>query len=281
MDMNSAELDHHRAYFNLARARNRNSGTQIGSDKARSFVDMLRRRAGSKGAVSQEMLIEIYRDFLPNKRDERPGMGRLQRQTCALAGEGLGLLRELLRSLDQRLQCKILDNKYGNFLDDWEVNIAVAAVVQAIDMEQAASHRGDKPFAGGLAFASTTSVQLAGISSEVGATIARPRRPSLLPIVMDGLAIENGTRAKKDMPEIRDRKEKTKLRRAGHHFLAVTQEERKLEPNSGRSDRQFCVHTLDSSPERFDDAETQQVFFEVTQNSAANIGWSSQRNGRV
>lgn len=88
---------------------------------------------------------------------------------------------------------------------------------------------------------------------------------------MDGLRIEDSIRAKRSKPVVENPKKKTKLRNLDHHFLAVVLED--VRPTAiDKTASQFCIYTLDSSPEKFKANKVQQLFYDKIHKKATKMG---------
>ncbi|KAF2829493.1 hypothetical protein CC86DRAFT_454086 [Ophiobolus disseminans] len=164
-------------------------------------------------------------------------------------------------------------------LAPWEVNIAIAAVVEAIDGHQRKLYTGDQadqgqPFPGGLSVASTENLQWALMNAEnplhPGAAASRPRRCWLIPLVVSGelLEVTNAWRAQQNK-----KYKAPEYTRQGHTILVVIQEE----PVDASSEQtQYVQYFVDSRPHVLGNAYP--FLAGCVQSAAARLLWSSHRN---
>lgn len=152
-----------------------------------------------------------------------------------------------------------------------EVNLGIAAVVEAIDHFQSDQHEesdgNSRPFASGLSLATSDNIALALVADEpAGGMASRPRRCFLMPLTVgDQLLIEwHKWRLKQKLG--------AKQRRGdGHHLLAVVQK-----VGDGETKSVWETNFCDSSRDVFSDSVvflTERVFRAIK-----NLQWTSHRN---
>jgi hypothetical protein len=272
------ELDHLREYHVRSsklkpKEQKAREAKQIGADEALYFLRLLGwlERVNDLGSIPRERWLTWYRLLLANERAQEKTSFRLNRDPCTVAAEKLQRLRVLLMNphINQNFANAIPDANPGRNLDLGEINLAIAAVVEAIDQRQATLHRGDRDtFAGGFALTTSENIEAAKSPSPAEGVVAvsRPRRCLLLPMLIDSDLIAH---AKKQNPT---------GQRRGHYFLAVVQEEPRTRTQWNTNPTHFVVYTLDSAPERFGSREVQTLFNNTVRTTAENLGWSTQRN---
>lgn len=262
--------------------RNPVTGRAVGAEQADFFLQTLMRQGKDLKRMETCDLLKRYQDFLYKPRSGSERVAYFQQQKCAIAGEGLGRLEKLLNDAEikEKLASAIPKNRYGQFLLDWEVNIAIAAVVEAIDSLQAERHRvrTNTPFTGGFALATSLNIAMARGSSEPHMIVSRPRRSWLQVMTINGLEIEDYKRAQAGQSCVEDPRTKCELRNKGHHFLAVIQEQPKEPTKKNPAGSQFHIYTLDSSPHRLSTVPS--LVHDIITTTARNLKWTSQRNGK-
>ncbi|UPX19089.1 uncharacterized protein EKO05_0009363 [Ascochyta rabiei] len=279
--MSSAEFLRFYQYFcGGTIAQTKNMGLRIGADKATFFLNSLRWQRKAIKGTTREHLLGVYRDFLSNARSQKSSLARLQERHCAVTGEGLGLLQTLFANaeLDRILASGIPNIRRERYLDLGEVNLAIAAVVEAIDARQASLHHATctAPFTGGFALATRNHMQIARNDASADGAVSRPRRCFLLPMTINDTDIQReqltllGNTNASDIDWSQGNK--------SHHFLAVVQEESRTATLNNPATRQFCIYTLDSAPRRFREDVVQQLFHKTIRDTATNLGWTRQRN---
>lgn len=242
--------------------------TNVGVSDGSYFRNSLKLSEGTINETNSERLFIWYRAFLANKRVQREDEARFEDEPCVLASEGLHRLRYLLGQPDiiSTFANAIPDANPGRTLDLGEINLAIAAVVEAIDQRQATLHRGDRnTFAGGFALATSGGIEIAKASPTAGA-VSRPRRCLFLPILITSDEIALAENKKPPVP------------RLAHNFLAVVQEEPRARVGWNNDPSHFVVYTFDSAPDRFKSSAVQTVFHNTVRNIATNLGWHEQRN---
>ncbi|KAJ4335265.1 hypothetical protein N0V95_008950 [Ascochyta clinopodiicola] len=284
-EMSSDESLRFYTYFCIATdAKNKSkqtktTGAQIGVDRANFFLDSLRWQRKAIKKTSPEYLLSLYRDFLSNARSQASSLGRLQKQHCALTGEGLGLLQTLLANtkLDDKLAGGIPDCRFKEHLDLGEVNLAIAAVVEAIDARQASLHSATSttPFTGGFALSTRNNIQIACYSTSADGAVSRPRRCFLLPMTINDTDIQQEKLTL--MGKTTSNVDWSRGNRS-HHFLTVVQEESREPTINNPTTRQFCVYTLDTAPRRYREDVVQNLIHKRIRDTATNLGWARQRN---
>ncbi|KAL1593272.1 hypothetical protein SLS60_010880 [Paraconiothyrium brasiliense] len=157
---------------------------------------------------------------------------------------------DMVRNEHSEYLSKLLNRKEPHKVaDDELVVLGIAAVVQAIDKQQADQQvdQSRQSFSGGFAL---TSVDIQLVRAGLPGNVARPRRCWLLPYLF-----ASGKRA--------------------HDFLAVLQEEQSDSSNT----RQFCVYFLDSHPQLWDRVQESRLdIFKQVKAVAHSLNWTSQRN---
>ncbi|KAH9881805.1 hypothetical protein J1614_000976 [Plenodomus biglobosus] len=149
-----------------------------------------------------------------------------------------------------------------------QVNMAIAAVVEAIDRRQSERHHhatAGRPFTGGFTLTTTDHVQfgLAGSLEISPHSVSRPWRCFLLPMTVSDLLLDevNEWRRTEGL--------QTQLGSGGHHLLAVVE-------RSSEEGREVHVHFYDSSPARLQDAYP--FLTAKLKDTMRLLGWSSPRN---
>ncbi|CAO2654568.1 Nn.00g113010.m01.CDS01 [Neocucurbitaria sp. VM-36] len=154
-------------------------------------------------------------------------------------------------------------------LFDSDINLAIVAVVEAIDDLQSRNHKQSNDgaiFAGGFSFAPSFQLQMA-LTSGGGGRVTRPRRCWLMPVaVLEGalLTTLDAWRKEEKLP---DRTEEGQA--DGHHLLAVVQEDRTEEPS-------FKVTFYDSAVRVFGDSYD--FLATAVEDAARDLQWSTHRN---
>lgn len=162
-------------YYNSTNRQTKDAGRQIGAYKARLFLDCYGWQRGAVEAASRDDLLQRYKEFLRDKRSEETSLDRLEKRPCALAGEGLGRLSALLdnKKLAEVLASATPAGRKGKMLEFGQINIAIAAIDEAIDQRQAKHQGGDckDPFRGGFALAASTPMQAASSNYDDGGVV--------------------------------------------------------------------------------------------------------------
>ncbi|KAH9874345.1 hypothetical protein IAQ61_003534 [Plenodomus lingam] len=153
----------------------------------------------------------------------------------------------------------------ANMLYSDAVNIAIAAVVEAIDRTQSEQHANVNttvPFTGGFTLATTTQMQLAMGGQPIG-RVSRPWRCFLVPLTVSGHLLEevNQWRQTKGL--------RVQSGPGGHHILAVVE-------RHSEEDMTVNVYYYDSSPERLRDAYP--FLTSKLKEAMSVLGWLSPRN---
>jgi hypothetical protein len=149
-------------------------------------------------------------------------------------------------------------------LDTIEVNLAISAVVEAIDRHQSELHSQkstESLFRGGFSLSTSTAI---GFMDD---TASRPRRCWMMPLAIfkpGSLDRINELRKKNRKPALKI-PTVTQNGIGGHHLLAVVQEE----------SQGFEIYLYDSSP-RFQGAVAE--IAELVEETAKSLGWSTQNN---
>lgn len=268
------ELKYLYFYFIAPSLRSKGSGKFIGGYQAQYFHRSLERSRGRIDEFSREEATKRYRSLLQNERSKAADLSRLEEAPCSPAGEGIGRLQALLDDpdLSKKFANPISGRRKEDRLELPEINMAIAAVVEAIDQHQANLHRDrhDSAFTGG--FALSTSQNLQAARFEKSGAVSRPRRCFLMPVAVSGAEIDEAGGMSPDKISW------TRLLE-GHFFLAVVQEEQRRPASEDSEKSHFCVFTLDSAPERFQADHTQTLFNDVVHKTARNLSWNVQRSG--
>jgi hypothetical protein len=170
----------------------------------------------------------------------------------------------------------------GIALEDWQVALAIASVVEAIDQHQYENHRDrrDTPFSGVFALATTTTVGWAkeavlGDDSQSDATVSRPRRCWVLPLTLSALDVHKRNLERIGEERIYD----AEMAELSHTFLALVQEETHRPTAKDRRISEFIIGTLDPSPHIFQQKpDARACIGKVTRTIASNLQWTKQRN---
>ena len=242
----------------------------FGTHEAFYFQMLLRwsERTSEYHEIPHERWFTWYRLFLANERAQTGIRPQLDNEPCVLAAEKLQRLRQLFANnhINQNLANAIPDANPGLTLDLGEINLAIAAVVEAIDQRQASLHRGDRnTFAGGFALATSGGIEIAKAMPAAGA-VSRPRRCLFLPILITSDEIAHAEKKEPPQPS------------RAHNFLAVVQEEPRTRVAWNNDSSHFVVYTLDSAPDRFKNSAVQTLFYNRVRDIATNLGWHEQRN---
>ncbi|KAF2728299.1 hypothetical protein EJ04DRAFT_591893 [Polyplosphaeria fusca] len=164
-----------------------------------------------------------------------------------------------------------------DLLEDEEVLMAIASVVQAIDRH----HTVNNPRArrGGFALAESTQVSLgitAGVDASWVSPVMRPRRCWLLPIVVAGSLHSEVEQYRSDRdPKYHGSKQQVKNARNQHTFLAVIQEESAPTAKNPHA-TEFRVYFLDSAAHHY--ADVRDFLYSKIRHLATNLTWSTHRN---
>lgn len=251
--------------------RSRASTKDVGDNEGRFFRDWLETSAGVIDEANSDKLFIWYRAFLANKRVQRENEDRLRSEPCVLASEGLNRMRYLLGqpSINATFANLFPGTPANSFLDENQVGLAIAAVVEAIDRHQVDNHDDEEsPFTGGFALSVASDArQIARSGTRVlPGSVSRPRRCFFLPMTV--LSTE--------IAEAKGEEHKGEVR--GHTFLAVVQEEGRNPTPDDPARSHFVIRTFDSGAHRFQDERVQNYFYTATRNTAEGLGWSEQRN---
>ena len=237
--------------------------------------DFNSRRREQGGAQFDEASVEsIIEDFHAHPQPlsglhEKLKRKKARKDAYKYTNESRRELLALKRLLTKRNipACIRTPEKYGEYLGDDFVNLAIVSVLEAIN--------GHKDFNngynnGGFAITTSTNVAIARESDlelDLLPALTRPRRCWLLPFTVDGEFSQR-------VAIFRDPGVIEHSEGEGHTFLVVIQEE----PIPGRppDETRFCVHILDSFPEYFDDI--QQFLYFTLENTAERLQWSVHRN---
>ncbi|KAI4686869.1 uncharacterized protein J4E84_005240 [Alternaria hordeiaustralica] len=178
---------------------------------------------------------------------------------------------------------------WNKYREASEINLAVSAVVAAIDDLQLQKHQTSVPgvpFAGGFSLSTSTDIAIGA-----GSSVSRPRRCWLMPLsIMEGGYLtrinqwrqENG----KKIPESNGGAQ-------GHHILVVLQEEEKAEgdeeesedeeQNEGLTKTGFAMYFYDSAPENLKDTLVAEGVAgplpDIVSDIAPGLQWLQHRKG--
>ncbi|KAJ5065038.1 hypothetical protein J3E74DRAFT_259339 [Bipolaris maydis] len=234
--------------------------------------------ANSQSITSnQEALLQVIRDEIKLQYE---GMDSdIQREPHEWIEDTLDFYDQIRKTakLQQMLSNKgiVKPNDWQRLMEDSDLNLAMASVLEAIDNLQSGLHAASgsqHPFASGFALTTSNALQMAlhGIES---VPFSRPRRTWLIPLV----ATKNGLLEQLEVwAKTNGKKYKSPTGRAGGHaFLVVVQEAINHDPENPAETR-FETHIFDSCLRIFDDVRD---FFSVrVENAAASLKWSTQRN---
>ncbi|KAJ6200251.1 hypothetical protein J3E72DRAFT_392108 [Bipolaris maydis] len=234
--------------------------------------------ANSQSITSnQEALLQVIRDEIKLQYE---GMDSdIQREPHEWIEDTLDFYDQIRKTakLQQMLSNKgiVKPNDWQRLMEDSDLNLAMASVLEAIDNLQSCLHAASgsqHPFASGFALTTSNALQMAlyGIES---VPFSRPRRTWLIPLV----ATKNGLLEQLEVwAKTNGKKYKSPTGRAGGHaFLVVVQEAINHDPENPAETR-FETHIFDSCLRIFDDVRD---FFSVrVENAAASLKWSTQRN---
>jgi hypothetical protein len=197
------------------------------NDRGFELHNQLRVNCPEYSAKDRNELLEASRRYLSNWHT---GREELQKAVpCDLVRDTIDFYRYILQPtiLGSVLRSTAFDRReWRRQLSEEEVNLGIAAVVEAIDRLQSEHHEeaygGNRPFASGFSLATSGNIGLALIADEPAGRIAsRPRRCFLMPLTVAGQLLT-------DLNRWRQRRENgiSPGSGAGHHLLAVVQEER-------------------------------------------------------
>jgi len=247
-----------------------------------TFEESIQQRHGADIVLTAEQILAEYREFVLSWRPFNMN-GWLTKLPCPWFADWRYTWECFLEHdpLTTSLNIVLQQGRANRDLFDWEVSIAIAAVVEAIDHHHrdlhAARHPGQNPpFAGGLSVTSTDDLQYALMNhaSPFLAGVSRPRRSCIIPLIVSGnlLVATNDWRRKNKKPF------KEPRHGQGHTILALLQEERK---NEGSPETHFRTRSLDSSPEVL--ATGLPRLQQAVQEAAHCLQWSTHRkiDGRV
>ncbi|KAF5847477.1 hypothetical protein GGP41_000174 [Bipolaris sorokiniana] len=228
-------------------------------------------------ASKQEALLQVIRD---DTNLHYEGMdSNIQREPGEWIEETLDFYDQIRRTarLQQMLNNKgtVKPNDWQRLMDDSDLNLAVASVVEAIDNLQSRLHAASgsqRPFAGGFALTTSTTLQMAlnGIES---IPFSRPRMAWLIPLV----ATKNGLLEQLEVwAKTNGKKYKSPTGRAGGHGFLVVVQEAINNDSENPAETRFETHIFDSCLRIFNDVRD---FFCVrVENAAASLKWSTHRN---
>ncbi|KAF1830992.1 hypothetical protein BDW02DRAFT_607573 [Decorospora gaudefroyi] len=176
------------------------------------------------------------------------------------------------------------DHKWWKPLEASEVNLAIAAVVEAIDRLQSENHQAKNPgtiFTGGFSLATSTDIVL---PEEDAPPASRPRRCWLMPLsILRGGLLEQvdewrATEAENRRQQgLRPRVQQPRRNGDGHTLLAVVQE---TEQNEDRPIVPvFEISFYGSCPKVFKDANRPVV--NIVRQVMDGKGWSRHRNAKL
>lgn len=194
---------------------------------------------------------------------------------CELLADTIDFYTFLLSNefMGSNLHTDIFPATFPAHLDQMQVTMPLAAVVEAIDRVQSENYhlRGtDATFAGGFSLATSTKVEVALMRImpfDCGLT-SRSRRCFLMPTYLQAknVADVNIMRRSDRLKELRAGPQR------GHHLLAVVQEE----PQKDEESTHFEVTFYDSSARIFAGSELHLAA--IVKRAVERLGWSTDRN---
>ncbi|KAI4671648.1 uncharacterized protein J4E78_000144 [Alternaria triticimaculans] len=182
---------------------------------------------------------------------------------------------------------------WNKYREASEINLAVSAVVAAIDDLQLQKHQTSVPgvpFAGGFSLSTSTDIAIGA-----GSSVSRPRRCWLMPLsIMQGGYL---TRINQWRQENGKKIPKSNGGAQGHHILVVLQEEEKAEgdeeeseeeegeeeQNEGLTKTGFAMYFYDSAPENLKDTLVAEGVAgplpDIVSDIAPGLQWLQHRKG--
>lgn len=276
LDLSHNEAQLRQAYEDLRAVRSQPLIDQI---RGTNLIAQARGRDTAAAQQAREEIQELCRRSTANWHAGRSlQIVELSRQTAL---EALNFYTRLFADAD--LRNILLPQFRTNFkigpLHTEEVNLPIAAVIEAIDARQNQLHNEHYPgevFTGGFSMTSSTAVDLALVMPGQGGVASRPRRCWILPLCPIGTGVlmqANDWRRRRGIPP---KKLPAPGENLGHHLLAVVREMPAQIPNKRGVATDFNVIMYDSSPQHFGDASG---FLAVCIGRIAKqFGWSKQRN---
>lgn len=205
---------------------------------------------------------------------------------CTLVGESTGLFTGLFKKkhISAQLEGAIpVDHQRSRPLYEWEVMLGIAAVVEAIDQRQFATHPSNSttPFSGGFCLAisqevTTARVEFIGGSADPEATASRPRRCWLLPLTFSELETHSYRLSLDGHEPINGYETAGRA----HTFLAEVQTEANSPVVADLRMRDSHIYFLDSSSRRTRDPVVQKYLHGAIGNAAIGLNWIAQRNSK-
>ncbi|XP_014557301.1 hypothetical protein COCVIDRAFT_97548 [Bipolaris victoriae FI3] len=265
LDINNREREIELAFRNLAKTRVEHCLKRLPPANSQSI------------AARQEAILQVIRDEINSHYE---GMdSNIQREPREWIEETLDFYDQIRKTakLQQMLNNKgtVRPNDWQRLMDDSDLNLAMASVIEAIDNLQSGLHAAsgsEHPFAGGFALTTSTTLQMA-LNGIEGTPFSRPRRTWLIPLV----ATKNGLLEQLEVWARTNGKKYTAPtgRAGGHAFLVVVQEAINHDSENPAETR-FETHIFDSCLRVFNDVRD---FFSVrVENAAAALKWSTHRN---
>ncbi|EUC42995.1 hypothetical protein COCMIDRAFT_102053 [Bipolaris oryzae ATCC 44560] len=265
VNVNHREREIETAFRNLAKTRVENCMKKLPPANSQS------------SASSQEAIVQVIRNEINSHYE---GMDSdIQKEPGEWVEDTLDFYDQIRKTpkVQQMLNNKGVarPNDWQRLMDDSDLNLAMASVLEAIDNLQSGLHAASGsqcPFAGGFALTTSTALQLAlnGIEST---PFSRPRRAWLIPLVAtkNGLLEQLEVWAKTNGKTYRS----PTGRAGGHSFLVLIQEV--LNTDSGNpAETCFETHIFDSCLRIFTNVRD---FFRVrVETAAASTNWSTHRN---
>ncbi|KAI4682346.1 uncharacterized protein J4E88_005236 [Alternaria novae-zelandiae] len=231
----------------------------------------------------KDRTLDITKDILPHYREflnklHPPGLNvQIDHFPCAWKADAINLY-------DCILNYEPLAPSFSNGMREeinrqecqpWEINMAIAAVIEAIDDKQRELHRMNsadgQPFAGGFSMAPTDALREALLKPLPAdhPVASRPRRCWFMPLNVSGPLLERVNA----WQESKGHKVKHPSTGGGHTLLMVLQE-RDDQPNTNHL--RVDTYTLDSHPTILENAH--EFLGRSVLRAAGRLGWSSHRN---
>lgn len=248
---------------------------EMGTLRSEDFIDQLKSANQNLNHMTHEQIVSLFGDYVLQSGARKymayqlrhgPTMTHLKMEACTLS-------QRVFSKFKKQLDITAAPRNWstGQGFTDAQINLAIAAVVQAIDRAQANRHQlsSSEPFSGGFALAAHSDIAKA---KELGANTmgdenmytSRPRRPWLLPLSVSTHDLENYKRVQLGEPQVPLEGNPKK-----HTILAVIQEVK------SKDKTKFQIHFLDSRTNIL--ANCRDYLYQQVIQTAYNLNWPSHR----
>lgn len=257
-------------------------------ERVQKFLDQLKKQKKDPVRLPPEETVRLFQNYLSFSKVSNRKLHdeRINKAPCGFWREYVLCYGELLkRNLWESAQIQDI----GEYLEEEQVTLGIAAVVESIDRLQNEEHKNqwgrEVPFAGGFTLASSRDLQCGRSKTayleDAHVTASRPRRCWLMPVVVDKVLL------KEVAQHIGEKEGKyAKTPEAGHIILAVIQEVDPEYEDSAATQppvhdpangKRYLVYFLDSLPRYLRDAYD--FLFERIIKAAGDLNWSTHREG--